>query len=152
MTQTYSVVLNSTITSTNKSGNNSNLGYTYYINWESILPDPKLKYKVSFTFRTLNRANFTECYQLYMNFGTSNMYDINSSRTTYLGLIYPVPTTTTVMYGMASLNDNAPITINYPANKVITATFSNANTAATGVYLSIDYVLTLNFTPIMEGV
>jgi hypothetical protein len=148
MKENYTLLLNSTTTTTNKTGNNTNLGYTYNVNWDNILPDRNIKYKVNFTFFSLSKGGFTDLYSLYINFGTSDVYDNNSSRTTYLGTIHPYPLTTTVFYAVANINDNADVTINYPSNRLITVSLINSNAGQPTVYLSSDYVLTLSFTPI----
>jgi hypothetical protein len=148
MKENFTLVLNSTAITTNKTGNNTNLGYTYNVNWENILPDRNTKYKVNFTFFSMSKSGFTDVYSLYINFGTADVYDNNSSRTTFLGDIHPYSLTTTVFYAVANLNDNQDITISYPSNRFITVSLININSGQPTVYLSSEYILTLSFTPI----
>ena len=47
---TYTLILNTYPVTTNRTGNNAALGYTFNVNWDAILPDRDAKYLVNFTF------------------------------------------------------------------------------------------------------
>ena len=145
--ETYTVILNTYPITTNRTGNNTNLGYTFNVNWDSILPKIYNRFLVNFTFFSAAKSGFTESYSININFGTMNTFDHNSSRSNYLGLIHPYPISTSVFYAVANEADNAPVTINYPSNRFITVSINNTNTQNT-VYLSSEYILTLQFTPL----
>ena len=83
------------------------------------------------------------------------MYDTTTSKTTYLGYLYPMvnagaaTTGTNSVYGYitAKASDNVPVCIEYPNNSLITVNIVNINTASPTVY-NYEYYLTLEFTPI----
>ena len=156
MKETYTLAINSSI-STNRLGSNK-YNYQYNINWSAILPKPEnisQKYLVKFSFICLAQVSATtEIYQLFIDFGGSNMYDTTNSKTTYLGYLYPMTNSgattsgTNSVYGyiVAKASDNVPVCIEYPNNSLITVNLSNLNTS--GASFSKDYILTLEFTPI----
>ena len=145
--ETFTVILNTYPITSNRTGNNTTLGYTFNVNWDSILPKIYNRFLVNFTFFSAAKSGFTESYSININFGTMNTFDHNSSRSNYLGLIHPYPISTTVFYAVANEADNAPVTIYYPTNRFINVSINNTNTQNT-IYLSSEYILTLQFTPI----
>lgn len=157
MKETYTLLLNSQ-TATNRLGSTVK-NYQYYINWNTILPKPEnlnQKYSLKFSIISHAQASLTaEVYQLYIDFGGSNMYDQSNSRTTYLGYIYPMAnyssgvtgTYTTYSYSMAKSTDNVPVCVEYPNNSLITVNLVNANTGS-GTTFTNNYMLTLEFIPL----
>jgi len=96
----------------------------------------------------------TEFFQLFIDFGGSNMFDNSNSRNTFLGYMYPyvnqgaLTSGTNSVYGyiMAKASDNIPVTIDYPNNSMITVTIANVNSG--GATFGKDYILALEFVPI----
>ena len=151
MKETYTLLLSSQ-NATNRIGTNK-WNLQYYINWNAVLPNPQNinpKFLVRFILSsTVITSGFNDVYSLNIDFGGSNMYDQNGSKNNYLGLVYPsfVSTFDRYFYTMAKLNDNLPVTIEYPNNSLITVNFINI-LASSGTTCNYEYYLTLEFTPI----
>ncbi len=58
MPETYSLILNSQ-TAINRSGNNQN-AYSYYINWDAILPKQYESFNLIISFQSLSITQATE--------------------------------------------------------------------------------------------
>lgn len=156
MKKTYTLAINSQ-TTTNRIGTNIR-NYQYNVNWSAVLPNPEninQKFLVRFSFMCLAQVSATtEVFQLFIDFGGSNMYDNSNSKTTYLGYLSPMvnqgasTTGTNSVYGYitAKASDNIPVTIEYPNNSLITVNIANLNPG--GATFSKDYILTLEFLPI----
>jgi hypothetical protein len=154
--ENYTLLLNST-NATNRIGA-AQRNYQYYINWNAILPKPEninQKYLVKFSFMCLAQVSATtEVFQLFIDFGGSNMFDNSNSKTTFLGFMYPMvnqgasTTGTNTVYGYitAKATDNIPVTVEYPNNSLITVNIANVNLYGAG--FGKDYILTLEFTAI----
>ena len=67
----------------------------------------------------------SDTYSLNINFGGSNMYDHSNSKSTFLGLIYPTAASTYGYTTTSDLNNNIPVTIEYPNNDLITVNLVN---------------------------
>jgi hypothetical protein len=147
MKQYYTLVLNST-NSSNRTGTAPT--YSYNINWDAIFPQNlrDKKFAVSFVFSSLVVTTpFTEVYTVNINFGTTNVYNQTPSQSAFLGVLYSYMTNATAYFAMANINDNSPVTICYPTNRIITVSIGNANLASSTVNIT-DYILTLQFTPL----
>ena len=158
MKENHTLLLRSQI-ATNRISGASQINYQYNVNWSTILPRPdniNQKYLVRFNFMTLAQSSATtELYQIFIDFGGSNMYDQTNNKSTCIGYVYPMVTSssnvsgTSTAYGytVARATDNVPVTIEYPNNSMITVTVTNTNTAG-GATLGKDYIMTLEFTPV----
>ena len=157
MKETRTLVIHSQ-NATNRSGSNTR-NYQYYINWSSVLPSPEninQKYHVRFAFITPATTSFGEVFTLSIDFGGSNTYDQTGSKSTVLGNVFPIQnnsattsgTNTVFYYSKATMNDNIPITMEYPNNNFITVSLVNLNTSFPTNYFTNNYMLTLEFTPI----
>ena len=148
MKKNYLLNINSQ-TTTNRLGTNK-YAYQYYINWSAVLSNPEnlnQKYLVRYIFtNSTNTALVGDIYSLNIDFGGSNMYNQLNSRSTFLGYIYPVATSTNG-YLQCDINNNLPVTIEYPNNSLITVNIVNINSGSANTFV-IDYNLTLEFTPI----
>jgi hypothetical protein len=147
MKQYYTLVLNST-NSSNRTGTAPS--FSYNINWDAIFPQNlrDKKFAVSFVFSSLVVTTpFTEVYTVNINFGTTNVYNQTPSQSAFLGVLYSYMTSATAYFAMANINDNSPVTISYPTNRIITVSIGNANLASSTVNIT-DYILTLQFTPL----
>jgi len=148
MKENYTLFINSK-NSTNRIGTNK-YSYQYNINWKSVLPqlhyDVNQQFLVRFIFTNTNsNAIVTDIYSLYIDFGIENMYDQSNSSSSFLGLIYPVATSTNG-YTQSNFLNNLPVTIEYPNNSLITVNIVNISNVTTTY--AIDYNLILEFTPI----
>ncbi len=130
----------------------------FYVNWNVILPKPtdiNQKYKVRFNFSGINQPAYSDIWSINIDFGGSNVYQQDNNKCTYLGLSYPIGnqnattagTNSVNFFTKALLNDNPPITIEYPNNNLITVNILNIN-AGSGTTFNVEYYLTLEFTPI----
>ena len=158
MKENYTLLLRIQI-ATNRISGASQINYQYNVNWSTILPKPdnvNQKYLVRFNFMTLAQSSATtELYQIFIDFGGSNMYDQTNNKSTCIGYVYPMVnysssvtgTNTAFGYTVARATDNVPVTIEYPNNSMITVTVTNTNTAG-GAALGKDYIMTLEFTSI----
>ena len=148
MKKNYLLNINSQ-TTTNRLGTNK-YAYQYYINWSAVLPNPEninQKYLVRYIFtNSTNTSLVGDIYSLNIDFGGSNMYNQLNSRSTFLGYIYPVATSTNY-YLRGDITNNLPVTIEYPNNSLITVNIVNINSGSANTF-AIDYNLTLEFTPI----
>ena len=85
----------------------------------------------------------TEVFQLFIDFGGSNMFENSNSKTTYLGFLYPLvnqgasTTGTNSVYGyyMAKASDNVPVTVEYPNNSLITVNIANVNIRRSKIWI-----------------
>ena len=112
----YTLILNST-NSINRTGTAPT--YSYYINWDTILPTKYSKYSVNFCFNSfVVTTAFTELYTININFGTTSVYNQIPSQTQCLGFVHPYSTSST------SYSD---VNIMYPTNRLITVTIASAN-------------------------
>lgn len=156
MKENYTLFINSQNT-TNRIGTNK-YNYQYYVNWNAIIPSELKNHKflVKFTFMSyVQTSNIANVFTLNINFGGANSYDILPSKSNYLGFVFPYTnysasasgTNSVSSYSHAKYSDNAPITIDYPDNNIITVNLVNIN-SGTGTNFSFDYILTLEFTPI----
>ena len=151
MKETYTLLLSSQ-NATNRIGTNKR-NLQYYVNWSAVLPKPdniNQKFSVRFILTSpVITVGFNDVYSLNIDFGGSNVYDQSGSKNTYLGLVYPsfVSTFNQYYYTMAKLNDNLPITIEYPNNNLITVNLVNI-LVSSGTTYNYEYYLTLEFTPI----
>ena len=145
MKEYYTLVLNST-NSVNRTGTAPT--YTYYINWDTILPSKYSKYSVNFCFSSFVAGSiFTDLYTININFGTTSVYNQAPSQSQFLGFVHPYAINTIFCYAVSNLNDNSDVNIRYPTNRFITVTIANANLSLSSVNIT-DYILTLQFTPI----
>lgn len=148
MKETYTLYINS-LSSTGRIGSTIK-SYQYYINWSAVLPhieDIEQKYKVRYIFTNVTAVGLpSDVFSLNVDFGSSNFYSQSSSKTTFLGYIYPVATSVNGYY-RADFTNNTPVTIEYPSNSLITVNIGNINSAS-GTAYNVDYALTLEFTPI----
>ena len=131
----------------------------YYINWHTVLPKAENinhKYLVRFMFSSVvYQSPYMDIFSVNIDFGGSNVYNQTNSKSTYLGLIYPINnvasavsgTYTAFYYTRAKEEDNIPITVEYPNNNIITVTTTNIYTSSGSVY-NTDYYLTLEFMQI----
>ena len=158
--ENYTLYLSSQ-NSTNRFGTSKNK-YQYYVNWNAILPKSEninQKFLVKFKFVGYIQGSFGEIYNLQTDFGGSNMYDQLSSKSTYLGIMFPEDNATasnlvsgtggnqTYFYLVSNPNDNLPVTIEYPNNNIITVSINNINTSS-GTTFNNDYNLIIEFAPI----
>jgi len=147
MKENYNLVINSQ-TATNRIGTLKR-SYQYYINWSTVLPKPEninQQFLVKFACFGLAQSNFAECYSISINFGGTNVYDTLQSRTNTIRIAYPFYSGS-FAYLTARPPDSPEFSIEYPNNDFITATFTNINVSS-GVVMYINYILTLQFTPI----
>ena len=155
--QTYNLILNS-YSSVNRTGSNKR-NYQYFVNWNAVLPNPHKtgqRFEVRFSFITPAVSTVGEVFVLNIDFGGSNVYDQVNSRSTFLGFCLPYANQTSsttgtnvaYFYTKAFLNENLPITIEYPNNNNIMVSLTNLNGNYPNIYFTNDYVLNLQFTPI----
>ena len=145
MKEYYTLVLNST-NSVNRTGTAPT--YSYYINWDTILPTKYSKYSVNFCFSSfVVTTPFTELYTVNIIFGTTSVYNQAPSQSQFLGFVHPYLASSTACYAVSNLNDNSDVNIRYPTNRLITVTIGNANLSSSTINIT-DYILTLQFTPI----
>ena len=151
MKETYTLLLSSQ-NATNRIGTNKK-SLQYNINWSAVLPNSEninQKYLVRFILSSVyTNAGFNDIYSVNIDFGGANVYDQSSSRSTYLGLTYPVfiSQTSNYYYSMAKIHDNLPVTIHRPDNNMITVNLINILTSS-GTTFNYEYYLTLEFVPI----
>ena len=155
--ESYNLILNSYV-STNRIGTNKR-NYQYMVNWNSILPKPyeiNQKFELRFSFITPAVSTIGEVFNLYVDFGGSNVYDQVNSKSNYLGFCLPYSNQTSsasgtnvaYFYTKAFLNENLPIVVEYPQNNIITVSLVNLNGNYPNIYFTNDYLLNLQFTPI----
>ena len=150
MKETYSLVLSSQNATNRLTATKRNL--QYYINWNAVLPKPEninQKFSVRFIFAGLyTGVGFNDIYSINIDLGGSNMYDQTASKSTYLGLTFPtLLSPNNYWYSTSRINDNLPVTIEYPNNNIITVNLINILTTSATLF-NYEYYLTLEFTPI----
>ena len=146
--ETYTLVLNSQ-NATNRIGTVKNK-YQYYVNWSSFLPKPEninQKYSVKFTCTTLSTASIPDIFSLNIDFGGSNCYDQSNSKSTFMGLMYPIGNNGTYYYIQSKYSDNGAVTIEYPNNNMITIGLNSIVNGSANTWATESYIV-LEFTPI----
>lgn len=119
MPESYNIIFNSRSTS-NVIDKTSLNNVTYSVNWSAYLPQKFKKFHCQFIFKSENYAGLLTDNGLVSVLGiTSNVYDGNS-RTTNLGVIYPVALSGTNSFYNSTNNDNNDFWINYPTTNQIT--------------------------------
>ena len=154
--ETYTLTLFSAHT-LNRTGTDIS-NYTYYVNWGSVIPEKyrNNKFLISFTFHTdftTNSGSKTSVIQANglnltsANFqGMSNVLGcvfINVSRTQPIGTLG------------AGVGDNNTVMGNYPNSNYLNiyiVDITNFVVAPNGVACLPNYMLTISFTPIKDGV
>jgi hypothetical protein len=145
---THALVINSQNTS-NRSGANVN-SYTYYINWDSVLPridkDKAQTYNLIWTLKSVSTATVLSKNAIVsINFGRSNTFDQTNSQSSVIGYVFPQICGANY-YFTSSTFDNIKTVLTYPSSNFITITFSDFLTST--AFVMYDYVLILNFEPI----
>ena len=145
MPKTRTLILNSQ-NIINRSGSNVN-SYTYYINWDSILPkvDGSMPqtFNLTWTLKSVSTANVLSTNSVVsVNFGHTNSFDQTNSQSQIIGYIYPQ------IYGVnyyftSSTFDNTKTVLTYPSTNFITVNFQDFSLSTP--FVMYDYILILNF-------
>jgi hypothetical protein len=137
--------------------------YSYYINWDAVLPRKYRKFNVSFSFNTLMSTNGplspASLVILSTDFGSFSGNEPNGGSNHNLGMITIGTMVGTTNYRFQALHgDNPASTINYPSNNVITIglaeinqlnNYALSNTNSGSLQIG-NYMLILSFEPIDE--
>jgi hypothetical protein len=136
--------------------------YSYYVNWDAILPRNYQKYNVYFSFNSLMTSSVpifsNSLVILGIDFGGFNANEANGGNNDNLGVISIGTMIGSDKYRYtAQVSDNSPTTINYPSNSIITVglseintmtTFGSPSSTASGSLNIGNYVLVLSFEPV----
>ncbi len=123
---------------------------TYTINWASIIPE---KYRnnlfmLRFTFHSVRSSVAVQ--SLIINAPNLGLNNRDQGNQLILGCCYPTTSisgTSQVLF--AGVSDNIPITCGYPRNTQIRIFFTQISDGATPGFSLTNYVLSLNFIPII---
>ncbi len=149
--ESFSLILNSQNAINRDNSSGTIASYKYYINWDAVLPTRNQTYNVSFTLKSVNTNNqLTANGLVSINLGQTNIMDQSNNQVSFLGICYPVVVQQNAnawnYYFNSTLNDNTPVTISYPSNRIITVSFTNIDLVTP--FVMYHYVLQLIFTPV----
>lgn len=147
--KTYTLILNSQLT-TNRIDTSAGIsGYKYYVNWGAILPPEYTKFDVSFVFRSsTSGTDPVNTILLGMNLGNRTLYDQTMSQSNIIGAIIPKSYGSTRYYFESNYPDDSGFICSYPSNSYVTVTMSNLDGSANTNFPAGGYVLFLCFTVI----
>ena len=134
---------------TNRLGANKR-AYQYNINWSAILPKPAditQKYQLKYTFSSLSTASISDIYTISVDFGGSNVYEQTNSKSTFIGLAFPIGNNGTNYYIQSKYPDNVQVCIEYPNNSLITVNITPLLVGSGNIW-NIEYIMMMEFTPI----
>lgn len=148
--KTYTLLLNSATTKNIVSS--PSIGqYTYYVNWDMMLPKEYKEFDLSFQFRSSTGvADPVNTVLLSVNIGSGTMYNQEGSQTSTIGAIIPksyVTGTTPQYYYESNNTDDCGCIVNYPNGSYITVSIINLNGTAITNFPTA-YMLQLCFTVI----
>ena len=157
MSKSYTLLLNSANT-VNRSGAGTT-SYSYYVNWQSVLPSSCKKFDVSYSLKSQMTATLqSNIILLSCNIGNQTTYDQTYSQTPIICAITPESNPATVpdvvqYYYQSLITDESGFMIGYPQNSNLEIKILNPTPTA-GVYALAasfpHYVLQLTFTEIEE--
>ena len=159
MPEQWNVYLNSAVGTPNMIVGEGNT-VSFIVNWDSILPKKYQRFLCSFIFRTevsnnSGSTNLPYAAIISAQIGNTNNWD-GMNPTNIIGVASPIQISGTVSgvasgttnYWSCGINDNAPFTINYPTNNLVTISINNIIPTANYLTLFPQYILGLNFTAI----
>lgn len=157
MSKSYTLLLNSA-NAINRSGAGTT-SYSYYVNWQSVLPSSCKKFDVSFSLKSQMVASppvVGEVVLLSCNIGNQTTFDQSYSQTPIVCALTPKSNagSTIYFYYESMVTDESGFMVGYPQNSNLEIKLLNVNPSASGVYSLAGtfphYILQLTFTEIEE--